>query len=49
MAAPKDVNTLYNNLVNANDKKLKFYHLGHCTFVWGRELLYVEDLLEELD
>ncbi|CAK72880.1 unnamed protein product (macronuclear) [Paramecium tetraurelia] len=49
LAAPKDVNHLFSALVNAPNKELKFYDAGHCSFMWGRQLPYLEDLWAHLE
>ena len=48
LAPPKDVNNLVKALVNSPKAEVKFYEAGHCSFMWGIKLEFLDDLWQNL-
>lgn len=49
LATPPDAQRWVRDLVNAKYKQLRYYPMGHLSFMIGKELTYMEDLLAFLD
>lgn len=45
LATPEDVHAFIDALVNCPKISIKFYEAGHCTYMWGKILTYMDDLL----
>lgn len=45
LADPTDVEFLVGNLTNAVVWH-KYYHAGHCTYMWGKETPWTADILD---
>lgn len=48
VADPVDVVHLWNALTRAKGKTLRYYHMGHATFMIGRNMLYLQDVINIL-
>jgi gastric triacylglycerol lipase len=44
LADPVDVNALVAGLTKSPKVWVKFYKAGHCSYMWGREMPFYEDL-----
>jgi len=44
MCTPHDVNILAKMLVNSKKVWLKYYDAGHCSFIWGKKVPFLDDI-----
>jgi hypothetical protein len=49
LADPVDVVRLYNEMVNSKGRTIKMYHMGHATFLIGKNMKYMNRLIEILE
>ncbi len=49
LADPVDVIRLYNDLTASTGKTLHMYHMGHGTFLFGKNMQYMEEVFKILE
>ena len=48
LADPVNVIMLFNQLINSKGKSINMYHMGHATFLMGKNMMYMQDVLKIL-
>lgn len=48
LASPMDVQHLVGELVGVGNLEWKKYSMGHLTFLWGKDMGYMNDVLNTL-
>ncbi len=49
MSPPEDIELTKSKFANSDQVWVKIYHAGHCSFMWGKEMLYYDDLFDILE